>query len=192
MTKNFIIIVILAIIMSVVLSVNIFPQEDNKSLSIGIEGGYFAPSDQDLKDLYGSGAFVFGGNIGFKIAQNWELMSDVNFYSGSGKTTLTQETIELSLTHLRFGGYYHFNPEGLDPVVGLGVDVCWVSEVNPISDFSDTSIGWFAAIGVETIFISDVKAALNITYTNASSEGDLGSIALGGLHFTFGLRMPIL
>ena len=191
MTKSFLARVIMPILMIVFLSANIFPQDDNKPLSIGIEGGYFAPSDEDLKDLYGSGAFVFGGNIGYKIAQNWELISGVNFYSDKGKTTLTEETIELSLTHLRFGGYYHFNPAGLDPYVGLGLDVCWVSEVNPIRDFNDTSIGWFAGIGVETFFISDIKAALNVTYTDIKSEGDLGEISLGGFHFMFSLRMPI-
>ena len=191
MTKSFLNRAIMPILMIVFLSANCFPQDDNKPLSFGIAAGYFASSDQDLKDLYGPGAFVYGGTIGYNIAVKWELLASINFYSDEGKTTLTQEPIKLSLTHLKFGGYYHFNPAGLDPVVGLGLDVCWINEMNPISDFNDTSIGWFAGIGVETIFISDIMAALNITYTNTSSEGDLGEISLGGFHFTFGLKMPV-
>jgi opacity protein-like surface antigen len=191
MTKSFLYKAVIIISMIAFLSSNVFSQDDIKPFSIGIEGGYFAPKDANLKDLYGSGSFIFGGSISYIIAQNWELISDVNFYSDKGKTTLTEEDIELSLNHLRFGGYYHFNPDGLDPIVGLGLDVCWISELNPINDFNDTSIGWFAGVGVETIFISNIKAALNVTYTDAKSEGDLGEISLGGFHFTFGLKMPI-
>lgn len=163
--------------------------ENPKSFNIGIEAGYFAAEDEDLQDLYGSGNLIFGFNIGYKIACNWELISAIDFYSDEGETTLTEEAIELSLTHLRLGGYYHFNPEGLDPVVGAGIDFCWVTEKNPIEDFDDSSIGWFAGVGVETCIMNDVKASINILYSNASSEGDLGDIALGGFSFLANVKM---
>jgi hypothetical protein len=163
--------------------------ENPKSFSIGIEAGYFAAEDEDLTDLYGSGNLIFGVNAGYKIANNWELVSGINFFSDEGATTLTEETIELSLTHLRFGGFYHFNTEGLDPIVGAGIDICWVSEKNPIEDFDDTGIGWFAGIGVETSISADFKAAVNLLYSNSKVEGDLGDISLGGFSFLVNLKM---
>lgn len=166
-------------------------QTKSKSFNIGIEAGYFMAKDEDLKDLYGSGNMIFGANMSYFVKPEFELLSGINFYSDEGKTTLTEEDIELNLTHLRIGGYYHFNPEGLDPIVGAGLDICWVKETNPIADFDDSSIGWFAGTGVQTMLIPDIKASVDFLYSSADSEGDLGDIALGGFSFLFSVKWMV-
>lgn len=166
-------------------------QNLEKPFSIGVEGGYFASDDENLKDLYGTGNVVFGGNIGYKIAKNLELISGVNFYSDEGQTSLTEENIKLKLTHLRFGGFYSFTPEGFSTIAGVGLDVCFVSEDNPISNFSDTSVGWFAAIGAETPLSADIRASLMAMYIDVDSEGDLGDISVGGFQFLFSVKLQV-
>jgi len=153
----------------------------NNDFRMGIEAGYFSVEDGSFNNLYGSGAASFGLNSGYFLSDTLEISSSLNYFSKEGKTSFTKETITLTLFDVRLGGFFHFNPEDIDPKIGIGLDLCFVNEENPFENFSNTQIGWFITAGIEMPVSSGITIGLDIIYNSVTVQGDLGDVDLGGI-----------
>jgi hypothetical protein len=158
--------------------------------TIGVEAGYFLPSDDDFSDIYGS-APIFGINAGGTPAENIQLILGANYYSKSGETSITLESIDISIIAVRFGGYYLFNMDTIRPKFGAGIVFASVNEDTPFKEFSDSSIGWFVAAGADMPLGDKIIAGLEIQYDDTPMEGDFGDQSIGGLSILITARLKI-
>lgn len=158
--------------------------------TIGIEAGYFFPSDEDFSDIYGS-APVFGLNAGYCVNENLQLIIGGNIYSKSGATTITSETTDMSILTLRFGGYYLFKMESITPKVGAGIAYASVDEETPFGDFSNSKIGWFLAGGLDIPLSNILTGGVEVQYSDISISGDFGDQSVGGLSLLAIVRIEI-
>jgi len=157
-----------------------FSNADNY-FKIGLEGGYSAPTDETFKEIYGSGEVVFGINAALNLSSQIEAVVAVDFYNADGETILSVEPASIKNTYLRFGGFYHFGKGGIDPKVGAGMEICFVTENSVFGKFSDSGIGWFISAGVDFPFGSKFIGSVEFLYSDITIEGDLGDQSVGGI-----------
>jgi opacity protein-like surface antigen len=161
-----------------------------RKFTVGLEAGYFMPTDDDFNDIYGSGS-VFGLNAGYGITENIELLIGGNFYSGDAKTAVSNETVEISLITARLGVFYLFDMGKITPKVGAGIAYASVDEDTPFGNFTDSGIGWFAAAGVDMPLGKKLLVGAEILYSDITIEGDFGDQTVGGLTILVLVRMGL-
>ncbi len=162
-----------------------------EKLTLGIEAGYFMPTDSDFNDAYGSGGMTYGVNAGYKFFEPISIQAAFDMYSGEGKTAITQQDISIDLKNLRIGGYYHFNLGKFLPRIGAGAVVSWIKEKDPFGGTNKTQFGWFAGAGLDIPVVKNFLASLDILYHDVKLTGDFGSEAIGGISILLGLKLGI-
>ena len=158
--------------------------------TIGVEAGYFFPSDDDFSDIYGS-APIFGINAGCTPAENIQIIFGANYYGKSSETSITLEPINIDIITARVGGYYLFIMDTIRPKFGAGIVFASVNEDTSFKEFSDSSIGWFVAAGADMPLGEKIIAGLEIQYSDASMEGDFGDQLVGGLSMLVTARLKL-
>jgi|GEM_PF-3177398 len=176
MAKTNSIIILIALVLLVISG--IAPAE--KNFSVGVEAGYFAPSDEDISDIYG-GKFVLGANLAYLLSSNFRLQIAGDIYSAEGTTAITEQTVELDMVKLRLGGFYVFDLGDVNPRAGAGIAYCSVDESAAFDEFSDSGFGWFIAAGADMKISDSLSAGLEILYSDVNIEGNFGDQSTGGL-----------
>jgi hypothetical protein len=152
----------------------------DKDNHIGLEAGYFLPSNEDFSDIYGSGP-VFGLNAGLKITNSFELSLGANYFSKNALTAITGQDLDISIITTRLGVYYLFSMRTIIPRLGAGLVLCSVDENTPFGNYSKSKIGWYAAVGTDILLGDKFSIGGEIQYSDISIDGDFGSESTGGV-----------
>lgn len=156
------------------------------NLKIECKGGYFYPSEEAFKDIYGGG-FSFGGEISVKVIQNLSIWAGGSYFTKKGKLTFTQEDTEIKLIPIGSGLKYEFQIGKFAPYLGLGVNYYQYKESNPLGEVSKNEIGYIGRTGayihVSNHFVIDLF--LNYSYCEIQ-PADL-KINIGGVEAGIGI-----
>ena len=106
----------------------IFGTLNAKELSI--ELGYFIPSDQTFKDIYGSG-IQYGGKLSVEVLERLAVWLGGSYFSKKGELTYTKEEITLRIIPINFGIQYRFSDKKIIPYIGVGLGIHFFSEFAP-------------------------------------------------------------
>jgi hypothetical protein len=160
------------------------------SQAFKVEGtlSYYAVKDSLFKDLYGSGALMFGGCVAYDVLPGLELRGEVSYFKDKGTMTLTDETIELSLVPLVLGLRY----KGLDfdnfaLFLGAGFGSYRYKETARIGDTSGSTLGYHAEGGMYIFLSRKIHFDVFVRYVKASAEPYDEKIELGGLNAGIGV-----
>lgn len=138
-----------------------------------------------------NGPFIgvsFSGNLVF----NLNLYLDVKYMSRSGTLTYTKEETTLSFLPISGGLRYVLPLDYVHPYVGVGTDVFFYYEENPIDTVVNATRGTHLLVGAYIHPLEDVPLALNLRlkWTSAKTTEQERSINLGGLEY--GLAVAFL
>lgn len=162
-----------------------------QKLIFGIEGGYFMPSDSDLKDVYGSGGFLYGINGTLLITPNIAIEAGFNLFSIEGTITNSTENTTLGINNLRLGAFYNFGTGKLIPRVGAGMIYSMVKEENYFGQISESALGWFIGAGLDLRLGGSWLAGMEVIYHDVNMGGDFGDESLGGISLLFSFKLEI-
>ena len=160
------------------------------SQAFKVEGtlGYYAVADQLFKDLYGSGALMFGGSVSYDVLPELELRGEISYFKDKGTMTLTQETIELTIMPLVLGlRYKGFDFDNFALYLGAGLGSYQFKEEARIGDTSDSTLGYHAEGGLYIFLSRKVHFDVIVRYAWATAEPYDEKIELGGLNAGIGI-----
>lgn len=160
-----------------------------KNFNVGVEAGYFAPSNSDFSDLYGSGGQTFGVNAAYRFPGNVSIHTAFDLYGADSKTVVTEDDISINLSTLRIGSYYHFNLRKIMPKAGAGLAVTWLKETDPFGGSSRSKAGWFVGAGVDIPVARKILAGVELLYYDVKIGGEFGNESIGGISLLLNLKL---
>jgi hypothetical protein len=142
--------------------------------------------------VYKNNGPIVGVSFSGNLVANLNLYLDVKYMSRTGTLTYTKEESTLSFLPLS-GGLRYIHPfEYVHPYVGVGTDVYFYYEENPIDTVVNAARGTHLLAGAYIHPLENVPLALNvrIKWTTAKTTEQERTINLGGLEY--GLTVAFL
>ena len=135
--------------------------------------------------VYKNNGPVVGVSFSGNLVYNLNLYLDVKYMSRSGTTTYTKEESTLSFLPISGGLRYVLPLDYVHPYVGLGTDVYFYYEENPIDTVVNAARGTHLLAGAYVHPLENVPLALNlrIKWTSAKTTEQGRTINLGGLEY---------
>lgn len=189
---------------------NTYPNQQNKRISgmdfsFGINAGYFMPSEEALKEIYGGG-IIFGGEIDFWNYSGLGGGISIDYFSKSGDpiqlgdvSMIKDANAKITIIPISLTAMYRVknNNTNVIPFFGAGLGIYMVGETLELDtyeygsesvSFSKNGIGFHFLGGMQ---ISNI--AIIVKYTSASlSTEELAAagneLNCGGINFFIGLR----
>ncbi|MDH4197012.1 MAG: hypothetical protein OEW05_06380 [Candidatus Aminicenantes bacterium] len=142
--------------------------------------------------VYKNNGPIVGVSLSGNLVFNLNLYLDVKYMSRSGTLTYTKEETTLSFLPISGGLRYVLPLDYVHPYVGVGTDVFFYYEENPIDTVVNAARGTHLLIGAYVHPLENVPLALNLRlkWTSAKTTEQERSINLGGLEY--GLAVAIL
>ena len=85
--------------------------------TLTLKAGYFSPSDQVFRDVYGGGP-VFGVDIAIPLAGPVQIWAGADIFGKTGLLSVSEEETKVRITPLYAGLRAEFGKTGLRPYVG--------------------------------------------------------------------------
>ena len=142
--------------------------------------------------VYKNNGPVVGVSFSGNLALNLNLYLDIKYMSRTGTLTYTKEKSTLSFLPIS-GGLRYIHPfRYVHPYVGVGTDVYFYYEENPIDTVVNAARGTHLLAGAYVQPLESVPLALNvrIKWTSAKTTEQERTINLGGLEY--GLTVAFL
>ncbi len=142
--------------------------------------------------VYQNNGPIVGLSFSGNLVYNLNLYLDVKYMSRSGTLTYTKEETTLSFLPIS-GGLRYVLPLGyVHPYLGVGTDVYFYYEENPIDTVVNAARGRHLLAGAYIHPLENVPLALNLRlkWTSAKTTEQDKTINLGGLEY--GLTVAIL
>ncbi len=151
-----------------------------------LKGGYFIPSEQAFREIYGSG-MMFGGELAFKIWKSLDIWLDGNYLKRTGKQTYTQEKTELRIIPVAFGLRYRFISGITNLYLGLGACYFIFHESNVIGDVDKGGIGFKGKMGSFFSITRNLFFDLSVSYSYGKMNPADFTINVGGIEAAAGI-----
>ena len=109
-----------------------------QDFSLGINTGYFIPTEEIFRDIYGSGLYL-GGEAEMDLGRGFSLWAAVGHFSRKGELSYTREETTISSTPFEMGGRFYLVAKtcAFVPYLGAGVGINQFKESNVIGTVSD-------------------------------------------------------
>jgi outer membrane protein W len=160
------------------------------SVRVGASINYYAASDSNIKDIYGSGNTMVGGFLSFELFRKIEVGVEANYFRAKGKMTLTQEEISLVLMPFVVRARYRIADFGrFSPYVGAGLAYFSYKENLPsrLGNVSETALGEHGEAGCYCQFGKKLFLDVNVRYVFCETKPFDETIKLGGLRAGLGI-----
>lgn len=157
---------------------------------IELKIGYFSPSEQVFKDVYGCG-MTFGGEVDIALWKRISVWAGGDYFSRNGELTFTEESTEIQIIPFYAGIRYRLREGRIAPYIGLGIGYFQFKETNPIGKVEEGNIGYIGQAGclfkVAKSFFLDVKGSYSYSKAKPMEiEADMGGFkAEIGIGFEF-------
>jgi opacity protein-like surface antigen len=163
-----------------------------QKISLGINGNYFIPVDEDFKDIYGNGV-CFGGELGLDVWKGLSIWTSGEYHSNSGELTFTREETKLRIISLELGSRYSLEIGNslVVPFLGGGVGLSLFHESNPIGTVDKNGFSFSGHAGV--LLKLTRWMALNVKGNYRYCQIESGDIEFncGGFEILFGVKFII-
>ena len=135
--------------------------------------------------VYKNNGPIVGLSISGNLVFNLNLYLDVKYMSRKGMLTYTKEETTLSFLPISGGLRYVLPLDVVHPYVGVGTDVFFYFEENPIDTVVNAARGTHLLIGAYVHPLEDVPLALNLRlkWTSAKTTEQDRTVNLGGLEY---------
>ncbi|MGQ9618828.1 MAG: outer membrane beta-barrel protein [Candidatus Aminicenantia bacterium] len=171
-----------------------FPLLSEDRFLVGLSGGYYSISDSSFKEIYNSGAPIYGGILGFNISKELQIVGTFKFFSTDGKTTYIKEDLTFSMNPLTLAFRYRFGKSEwlFKPYLGAGFDYYSYkedvkNETEFLRDTSDSVFGYSIQGGGSLKLMKNLFAEINFKYTIANAKPYETEVELGGFELGAGL-----
>ena len=157
--------------------------------SVTLKGGYFSPSDEVFRDVYGGGP-TFGLEVAAPVAGVIQAWAGAEIFSKRGLTTESEEATKVRIVPLYAGLRCQFAGKSVRPYVGAAAGYFLIREKNPLGTASDGGIGFLGQtgllIGLGPSLALDVHAGYRACKVTTDGD-DPVEAKLGGLSAGLGL-----
>ena len=162
--------------------------------SVTLKAGYFSPSDEIFRDVYGGGP-TFGLEIAVPVAGILQAWGGAEIFSKKGLTTESEEATKVRIVPLYAGLRCQFTGKSIRPYVGAAAGYFLIREESPLGTASDGGIGFLGQagllIGLGPSLALDVQAGYRACTVTTDGEdpveAKLGGLSVGlGLAYRFG------
>jgi len=163
-----------------------------KSFLIG-KIGYFNPTEQSFKEIYGEG-MAYGGKLDVNLSGKFGLWLEGSYFSKKGALTYTGEETTITLTPLNFGLNIHFGDKTFLPYIGGGGSYVILKEENDaMGTYKKNELGFVGQAGLliklGNSFVFDFCIEYNSC--NIPKEDQAGNVDVGGFTGWFGIGFAI-
>lgn len=153
------------------------------SLSLGLSGSFFYPTEEIFRDIYQSGA-QFGGEIVYTFWYNYGLFLRGSYFRRNGQLSFTKDTTTVKILPLILGFRYHVTGRRLSGYLDLGVGLFHFTEENPIGRASVTKLGYAISSGLNIFIYQGFYLGCRLDYTYCrvkpfELEAQIGGLSLG-------------
>ena len=160
----------------------------------GFGASYYAPTDLNFKEPYGTGSMMFTASLGLNLSERLELRGEFNYFSTKGKMTLSKEEITYIFMPIAMGFRHKvFKAGRISPYLGLGADLCSYKEKVPErfgKKVTGSKVGFHGELGVHVKLAKVFYLDFNLRYINVNDEPFKEGIKrrLGGLRAGIGVE----
>jgi hypothetical protein len=156
-------------------------------LSLGIYGGYFIPSDQNFKDIYGN-SFRYGCEFDWKFSRYFSLRAGAGYQSTTGELTFSGEETSLRIIPVDLGLRFRIPIKRFVPYIGGAAGIYIYREENPIGKLNDTALGFVGEAGFLLQVTSKFDLDFRFKYDHFQAKPTDLEANLGGIHALVGIR----
>jgi len=156
-------------------------------LSLEIYGGYFIPSDQDFKDIYGN-SFRYGCDLDWKISRLFSLRAGAGYQLSTGELTFSGEETRLQIFPVDLGLRFQIPIKRFIPYAGVAVGIYFYKEENPIGKINDSALGVVGEAGILLQVASKFDLDFRFKYDYFQAKPTEMEANLGGIHALVGSR----
>ena len=165
-----------------------------KPLSAGpftlkIIGGFFYPSDQAFREIYGSGD-TSGIEVTLELNKRLDFWARATYFFKRGHLTLTREPTQVEIIPIGYGIRYKFSLKNLKNVVffaGAGLDYFVFSEVNVLAEIDTGNMGFSCRGGTSLRLFKGMLAELVFNYSRCFIQPAEYRVNIGGWQIMLGL-----
>jgi len=164
--------------------------KERKKFTVLVRLGYFSPSEQIFKDVYGS-SISYGGEVIARLWKGIHIFFGVSVLSNKGKMTLMEEETKISIMPLELGVLYKFSIKKINPYIGAGLGYHILSEESFLGKVTDNKLGFFGQAGLAINMMKALVIDLNAKYNFCNAqpgelEENIGGIRIGlGIGYSF-------
>jgi hypothetical protein len=174
-----------------------FLPDEEKYVTVAVNGGVFFAQDEVLRELYGNNLPCFGGEVGFRFPVRDPHGLDVavggRLLRAKGLTSYTEEEIRLRLNNLSFSIRYSYDSGRFALFVGPGMDYVMYKETYaetfPV-EFVEGNQAGFHVIGGGYYHLSSALSLRGyFKYGMAETDKEGVRVNLGGTEWGISLML---
>ncbi len=166
----------------------IFP----KSLfRFGAYGGYFAPRNESLQQVYKKQDVIYGAKFGVTLWRGLDVWLTGMQYKQDGTTTLLKDRTQLTLTPLTLSLRYTLRAGFFNPYVGAGYSYVFYKEVSDIGSLTGEGKGYTLDAGIEFKLSRNFSLDLGLAYSDIKVKPTGFDVQLGGLQLGLAFILSI-
>jgi hypothetical protein len=157
--------------------------------SLKIVGGFFFPSDQAFREIYGSGD-TSGIEVTLELNKKLDFWARATYFFKRGHLTLTGEPTQVEIIPIGYGIKYKFSLKKLKNIIfyaGAGLDYFVFSEVNVLAEINTGNMGFSGRGGLVFQFFKGMLAELYLNYSRCLIHPAEYEVNIGGWQIIFGL-----
>lgn len=159
----------------------------SKSFIVEVKAGYFNPSDDMFKDIYGGNTSI-GAELALLLNDWLGVWVDFRTFNNDGKLTYTGEDTEIKLTAISFGAKYILKVgKKFDFYGGLGLEHNKFNEKNVLGEVDESKTGILLKLGSYFKISKHFFADIFINYSTCKMKPMNFEFNVGGLYYGLGL-----
>lgn len=157
---------------------------------IELSGGYFLPSDQRFKSVYGNGTY-FGGEISVALMKGIGIWGGAHYLTKKGKSTFSGRDTKLKLSPI-YGGMIFKVPEArVSPYASIGIGYFKYKEESALGTVDKGDIGFIGQIGCLFKIIRPIFIDIKGSYSYCKAKPVELEANLGGFQATIGVGFEL-
>lgn len=151
--------------------------------------GSYSIQEPRFKEVYEKGGGIQGILLSSSLLYNFDFYTEIKAFYKVGKLTYTQEETKFLLVPVSLGVRFVFPSQIVLPYIGVGGDVYFYYENNPIGTVLNMAKGYHILGGAYLQLGKNFPILLNakLKYTVAKAKENNLNIELGGLEYGIGL-----
>lgn len=150
------------------------------TVRLGAYAGYFAASDNTLKEIYKGEDVTYGLKLGVRVWDNFFLWLSGGQFKQNGETSLLKDPTQLTMNPLNLSLRYTFKLGKINPYLGVGYSYILYKEESDIGSYDGEGKGYSVDAGLEFRLSRNFLVDIGVTYTDTSVGLTDFGVQLGG------------
>jgi hypothetical protein len=153
--------------------------------------GNYNINEPRFKEVYQTGGAIRGIVLSSSLFYNFDFYTEIKAFYKTGQLTYTKEETKFLLVPVSLGIRFVFPSQIVLPYIGVGGDVYFYYETNPIGKVLNMAKGYHVLGGAYIQLGKNFPLLLNakMKYTIAKAKENEMNIELGGLEYGIGLAL---